>query len=79
METANVTPIKPPTRSQMRRAIARKGLLLRDSAESENFTTLDLVAGTAGVCEALDQLVGDNAAGRWLAINGRLLLGRLPL
>jgi hypothetical protein len=33
-------------------------LLLRASHENEGFTTLDLVAGLHGVCEALDDQVG---------------------
>jgi hypothetical protein len=36
-----------------------KGLLLRDCDASDGFTTLDLVAGTAGVCQALDHLAGE--------------------
>jgi hypothetical protein len=36
----------------------RKGLLLSESSESEGYSTLDLVNGLHGVCEALDSLPG---------------------
>jgi hypothetical protein len=40
-------------------ASRKKGaVLLRASDENEAFTTLDLVAGLHGVCEALDDQVG---------------------
>jgi hypothetical protein len=38
----------------------RKGLLLRDSDESDGFSTLDLVNGLQGVCHALDQSIGQS-------------------
>jgi hypothetical protein len=36
-----------------------KGLLLRESAPDEGFSTLDLVNGLQGVCQALDGICGD--------------------
>jgi hypothetical protein len=58
MATSNVTPIRPPKKERPKRAAKQKGLLLRDSDESDRFTTLDLVNGLQAVCYALDQNAG---------------------
>jgi hypothetical protein len=61
MNHSNVTPIRPPKRERPKREAKRQvGLVLRESGEFDGFTTLDLVAGTAGVCQALDQLAGEH-------------------
>jgi len=39
-------------------------ILLRASAEGESFSTLDVVAGLHGVCEALDDTVGTGCMAR---------------
>jgi hypothetical protein len=62
----NVTPIRAPSvtdlgtaksrRARLRRP--KKGLLLRDSDDTDGFTTLDLVNGLQAVCEALDGSAG---------------------
>jgi hypothetical protein len=58
----NITPIRPtPKPRRQKRAARQEGLLLRDSAEGEGFTTLDLVNGLYGVCKAADQLVVSTA------------------
>jgi hypothetical protein len=43
----------------MSKRAKKNGLLLRASGEQDGFSTLDLLSGTSGVCEAIDQLAGE--------------------
>jgi hypothetical protein len=54
---AEVTPLRAPAKEPKKRA-PRIGLRLRESDELEHFTTLDVLSGLCGVCEALDDAVG---------------------
>lgn len=66
MGNDNVTPIRPPagpkgpTKKARGERLRRpdKFLRLRESNESDGFTTLDLVNGLNGVCIALDESAG---------------------
>jgi len=56
----NVTSIRPPppaTKQRSKRGL-KIGLRLRESDKGGDFTTLDVLSGLCGVCEALDDAVG---------------------
>jgi hypothetical protein len=55
---ADTTTNSGPRPRRARRA-PKQGLFLRDSAESDGFSTLDIVNGLNGVCTALDAMAGN--------------------